>query len=270
MKTGLRWISVLLLSVLFVLCIGANAVRAEETPVLTVTYTFEGDRAEEAGYAQGKIMITPNEGAKSEGYYLLYYADDTDVLKGYDELASLNITGKTRSYTVKSGILLPEGATRIAVFESETRFLDEAPSISGAAGVAEIPASKRFTPLTPEFSFAAVSDVHMNYEAHARGAYQKWANALKFFAETGMEYIIVTGDMTGDQSGSENLVADYETYLRIIGESDFPAEKIYESIGNHGNTPDNVKIILNLYSFINSRALYEIYLLKFKSELSLN
>ena len=139
--------------------------------------------------------------------------------------------------------MLPVGATRIAVFESTARFLDETPSIADAAAVAEIPADKRLSsPGTAELSFAAVSDVHMNYEAHDRGAYQKWADALEFFAASGMEYVIVSGDMTGDDGGGEDLEADYQKYVEIINASSFPIENVYESLGNHGNTPAKLEL----------------------------
>lgn len=242
-KGSLRIFSALLLLALLVCVLGAAAVGAAEGPALSVSYTFTGLMASAPGYAQGEIAIQPGNGARTSGYYLLYYADDTDTLKAYDELASVKITGKPVTYTVKSGLMLPEGATRIAVFESAVRFLDETPSIADAAAVVEIPAEKRNTGFgTPQLSFAAVSDVHMNYEAHDRGAYQKWANALEFFAESGMEYVIVSGDMTGDDSGSEDLEADYQKYVEIINASSFPIENVYESLGNHGNTPSKLAL----------------------------
>ena len=242
-KQTTRVLSALLLLALLACMLGAAAVGAAEGSVLSVTYTFTGVMAEEPGYAQGEIAIRPGSGARSSGYYLLYYADDTDTLKAYDELGSVKITGKNVTYTVKSGLMLPVGATRIAVFESTVRFLDETPPIAEAAAVVEIPASKRLSSLgTAELSFAAVSDVHMNYEAHDRGAYQKWANALEFFSESGMEYVIVSGDMTGDDSGGEDLEADYQKYVEIINASSFPIENIYESLGNHGNTPSKLAL----------------------------
>ena len=245
-KQMLRGLSALLLLALVfcAVCMASSAaVGAAEAPTLTVTYTFTGIMRSAPGYAQGQISIHPGAGARSTGYYLLYYADDTDTLKDYDELASVKITGKTVLYTVKNGTLLPPEATRIAVFERASRFLDETPSIGEASAVVEIPAEKRLSSLgTPELSFGAVSDVHMNYEAHNRGAYQKWANALEFFSENGMEYVIVSGDMTGDDSGSENLEADYQKYVEIINASSFPIENIYESLGNHGNTPSKLAL----------------------------
>ncbi len=238
MKTILRYAGTILLSFLLVVGMGTGIVIAEKSAKLSVSYTFTGDEAEKAGFAQGEITITPGEGALSSGYYLVYYADDTDTLKGYDELASVEITGSTVTYTVKDGLMIPAGATKIAVFESETRFWDETPSIADASAVADIPASKQLTLDTPEMTFGAVSDVHMNYEGYRRGAYQKWGNALSFFAEKNMDYLIVTGDMTGDTT----LDLEYETYNNIINESNFPIENVYESIGNHGNTPSDIAL----------------------------
>lgn len=237
-KQMLRSLSVLLLLALLVCLVGAATAGAAEGNALSVTYTFTGIMAGTPGFAQGEIRIQPGDGGRSSGYYLLYYADDTETLKAYDELASVRITGKAVTYQVKSGLMLPVGATRIAVFESTSRFLDETPSVKDAAAVVEIPAEKRLSDLgAPELSFGAVSDVHMNYEAHDRGAYQKWADALEFFSASGMEYVIVSGDMTGDDGGGEDLEADYQKYVEIINASSFPIENIYESLGNHGNTP---------------------------------
>lgn len=238
MKTTLRITATFLLLAIFVCCVGTAAVSADGTSALTVTYTFTGDYAGAAGFAQGEITITPGTGARSEGYYLVYYADDTDTLRNYDELASVKITGSSCKFTVKSGTMIPVGATKIAVFESEVRFLDDTPALKDAAAVTEIPPAKRLTPGTPALKFGTVSDVHMDYEEWDRGAYEKWENALKFFKEQGMEYIIVTGDMTGD----DQLDTKYKKYLEIIDQSGFPVENIYESIGNHGNTPTAIRL----------------------------
>lgn len=203
---------------------------------LEVIYTFTGEESALAGFAQGEITITPTVSQTTSGYYLIYFADKNGPLAGYDELASVPITGETVTCTVKDGVLLPYAATRLAVFESESRFLDEPPAKADAAAIIKLPEEKRLRLTDAALSFGAISDVHMNYEPYSRGAYAKWEAALNFFAAEQMEYVFVTGDMTGDES-EKPLAEQYATYLNIARQSDFDENKIYECIGNHGNTP---------------------------------
>ncbi len=210
--------------------------ETEEKGVIDMTYTFEGVHADIPGFAQGTITLTPcDDSAALEGYYLLYFADENGLLAGYDELASLPITGETVSYTVPKAVLLPPEATALAVFESHERFLDKQPSFDKRAALLRLPTEKMWIPSAPEYTFGAVADVHMNYEAHNRGAYQKWENTLNYFAAQGMDDIVVAGDMTGDENEG-TLAAQYQIYCSIIEASDYPSNHIFECIGNHGNT----------------------------------
>ncbi len=232
MKKFYRLLSLCVILILAVFLTACN----EEQGVINMTYTFEGAHAEQAGYAEGTITITPTEDSTmSEGYYLLYFADNKGLLAGYDEFASVPITGEAVTYTVKNGTLLPPAATKLAVFESTERFLDEQPDYATRAGVIAIPKEKRLKLDDPAYTFGAISDVHMNFEFHNRGAYQKWESALNFFAAEGMDDVIVAGDMTGDEFEG-TLDAQYKTYIDIIDRSDYPLEHVLECIGNHGNT----------------------------------
>lgn len=229
------------IAIIFVFCVCAQAVNvfATDTPT-SVNITFIGDEAEKPGFMQSIISIVPGDGAALDGYYLIYYTDGSKTLDGYDELASVAVAdGSTVSVNIKDGIMIPPEAKGIAVFESKTRFADSAPDIKNAVAKATIPASKRLTLGTPEVSFGAASDVHMNYEQYDRGAYQKWANALEFFAEEGINQVIVAGDMTGDRGETPDLEAQYEKYVEIVNKSDIPLSGIYECVGNHGNTSDD-------------------------------
>ena len=51
----------------------------------TVAIEFTGDEAALPGFAQSKITVTPVEGGKASGYYLVYYTDRSSVLPDYDE-----------------------------------------------------------------------------------------------------------------------------------------------------------------------------------------
>ncbi len=219
-----------------------TATVSAETPT-AVTITFTGDEASKAGFAQSTITIIPGSNAPNEGYYLIYYTNGNETLDDYDEICSVDMTGATVTHKIKDGAMIPTEATGIAVFESNTRIADKTPSLSSAVAKAEIPAEKRISLGTPNTKFGAVSDVHMNYEAHARGAYAKWANTLSFFDKWGAEYIIVTGDATGDRGETPDLEAQYKKYNEIVSASSFPSDKIYEGIGNHGNTPEDAPLL---------------------------
>ncbi len=201
----------------------------------TVDYTFTGSEKQLAGFAEGLITITPPADGRTDGYYLLYFANDTAILPSYDEFASIAITGHTVTHQVKEATLIPPKATRLAVFESDERFVKDAPAIDTAVAFIPIPNEKRPSFGAAEASFGAIADVHMNYQAYNRGAYQKWKKALSVFAERKTDFVIVAGDMTGDASDSP-LDSQYRKYLDLIAESTYPLENIYEAIGNHGNT----------------------------------
>lgn len=222
-----------------IVLIGISFLPSEPEEVLPadldVTYTFTGDESGQAGFAEGEIAITPTVSDRTEGYYLVYFADKNGPLDGYDELTSAAITGDTVTCTVKDGTYLPYAATRLAVFESDSRFLDEPPAKEEAAAIIKLPEEKRLKLSKAESSFGAISDVHMNYQSYSRGAYEKWEAALNFFAAEKMDYVMVTGDMTGDEN-EKPLTEQYATYLDIARRSDFDETKIYEAIGNHGNT----------------------------------
>lgn len=219
-----------------------------ENPKANMSYEFKGDEKAKAGFAQGTITITPIEGAANSGYYLLYYANDMGLLQEYDELASIKITGEEVKFEVKDGLMIPEAATKIYAFESETRFLDLQPEISSAVSVVDIPVSKRLKLDTPELTFGAISDVHMNYEYYNFGAYAKWKTALNIYARQEMDYVFVTGDLTGDGETNITLEQEYQQYVKIIEESNYQGERIYEAIGNHGNTPATVPLFVEYTS----------------------
>ena len=224
-----------LLSCFTLMLLAGLLTACNERGAIDMTYTFEGTHASDAGYAEGVITVTPAVDSAKEGYYLLYFANGKGLLAGYDEFASVPITGNAVTYAVKSGTLLPPAATSIAVFESEHAFLDEQPAYTDRIGTVRIPQSKRLRLTDAAYTFGAVADVHMNFEPYDRGPYRKWENALNVFAAEKMDDVIVAGDMTGDESEG-TLAAQYTQYLRIINASDYPPDHVYEAIGNHGNT----------------------------------
>ncbi len=201
-----------------------------------MTYTFTGDEQDKAGFAQGTITVTPTTSTKTSGNYLVYYANTYGLLKEYDEVASIPITGNTVSYTVKDGAYLPPQATKLAVFECDGYFLADHPSIETAVDIIDLNPEKQLELGRLQYRFGATSDIHINFEGLGFGSEAKWKNTLAFFAEHEVDSVIITGDMTGDT----NLDYEYGYYIDAINASDIPLANVYEAIGNHGNTASTI------------------------------
>ena len=210
-------IAALALAFLLVFMISAevSTVLATETPT-TVSIKFVGDEADVAGFAQSEITVTPGDGCALSGYYVIYYTDGSKVLSDYDEVTAIKINnGETVTGSISDGKMIPHGAKGIAVFESKTYFLDGTPDIKDAVATAKIPSSKR----TPDFgklqfSFGALSDTHMNYEQHNRGAYAKLRASMDFFAKKKMDIVFISGDVVGDRGENPDLEAQYANTSR--------------------------------------------------------
>ena len=251
-----RFIALAVAIIMAVSCLPFAVFAVTEDDFYELDYLFIGDEAKVAGYAQGIITVTPNSTGAKSGYYLIYYTDGLKVLPGYDELASAKITGEPVRIEVKDGTMIPEGAKGIAVFESTTKFLDNAPDLSTAKARRIIPEHKRLTLSTPELVFGLASDVHMNYEGTnpSRGAFKKWETALKFFKQNGATYVMVSGDMTGDRSDSNSMGANftlekqYQKYSELITAAGYSKDTVFETIGNHGNINADINLYLNYTS----------------------
>ncbi len=237
-----RFTALAVCMIMIVCCFPLGLLSASAEGGFILDYTFIGDEADVAGFAQGLITVTPDSDGATSGYYLVYYTDGTNVLSNYDELASAKITGEAVRMEIKDGMMIPEGAKGIAVFESDSEFLDNAPDISSAKAKCAIPPSKQLTLSSPELVFGLASDVHVNYEYYDRGAYAKWTYALNFFNNNGAEYVFVAGDMTGDATDCNTMGSDYTLenqyikYKELVEASPYSTDNVYECIGNHGNT----------------------------------
>lgn len=238
----LRRFTALVVSIIMVVCCFPFGLLSASAEGYTLDYTFIGDEADLAGFGQGLITVTPDSSGATSGYYLVYYTDGTNVLTNYDEVAYAKITGEPVRMEIKDGAMIPQGAKGIAVFESQTKYLDNAPNISSAKAKCPIPAYKQLTLSSPEFVFGLASDVHMNYEGTGAGAYSKWANALSFFKKNNASHVVISGDMTGDASDATNLGADftlekqYQKYMELVTAAGYTKDNVIECLGNHSNT----------------------------------
>lgn len=213
-----------------------DPIKFNFTKKVQLTYEFVGDEKDKAGFAQGYIYVEPTTSTKKSGFYIVYLANEEGILDNYDEFAILDITGEKSSYYVKDGRHLPSEATMLCVFESNKRFYTSAPDITTAADIIRLPKAKRLNLGTLETTFGSTSDVHINFEDLGFGSRQKWVNALDFFESNNTEFLIITGDMTGDT----NLDTEYTYYIDAIKNTNISVDKVYEAIGNHGNTPSQL------------------------------
>lgn len=195
------------------------------------------------GCIAGTIRIEDIPDSVSAPYLLLYFADDRDLLAGYDELLSIPYSGSGSAVAqIKDGTYLPREATRLMVIPSKSAFQPSTPSLDLAVGSYRFPAGKHLVlPDAPLFTFGAVSDVHMNYESYDRGAYQKWANALQFYKQNTMDIVVIGGDLTGD----DNLESDYRKYNEILDDSRYDPDDVFECTGNHGNTKNSIRLFID-------------------------
>ena len=216
---------------------GEKTSESTSEPVYAAKMSYAFDTHAEnniRGCIAGKIRIDQIPDDVRSKYLLLYYANDNKIIGSFDELSGVVYQKNgTAEFVIGDGVFLPEVVTRVVAIPSNARFPDQTPSVKDAIASYTFPEEKRlFHDTNPELSFGAVSDVHMNYENYDRGACAKWARALRFYKDTGMNMVVIGGDLTGD----EDLQTEYAKYNEIIDDSGFDFDLIYECIGNHGNT----------------------------------
>lgn len=197
---------------------------------LSVRYDFSGYESELPGYAEGKVTISASG---KTGYCILFWADDNNILSGYEKIASIKIdSSDTIEYNMPENMAIPDGATRLAVFFADTE--NYAPQGLADAIFYEIPKSKQFESGNLEMTFASVSDVHVNYNSsdpnsdNYCGAPYKWTQALNYFAELNLDMVNISGDCTSYGGASE-----YDVYTQSIKNSKYDPSKIYMARGNH-------------------------------------
>lgn len=190
---------------------------------LQVSYTFDNEKR---GSASGTITIVGDD-LGTLGYYLLCLTDANGLMENCEPFATVKANRKTLNIAICDGTYLPAEATGFVVLESDADSL-LSPDLSHLVGAYTFPVEKRLGLSEVRMTFASVSDVHINYDGDDNDASGKWTKALNFFAEMGMEYVMVSGDMTGSATSDE-----YRRYVKAIEASNFDINRIYEERGNH-------------------------------------
>ena len=209
----------------------------------SITYTWQGAHAYDAGFAQGTIKISVD--GSSGGTYYLYWADDTAALSGFEPICKLSIANNSSgSFVMPENTAIPAKATRVLAFKSSSEPSDR--SVSVAALNYKLPIDKATYKTDDDllYRFASYSDIHITSdETGAQG--QKYpydeehlADALRTAAARDVDFIVTTGDHVtnhrNDEKGRGNphYPEEWNTYLRILADSDYD-NPIYEAIGNH-------------------------------------
>ncbi|MEE3492953.1 starch-binding protein [Ruminococcus sp.] len=209
----------------------------------TITYTWQGTHAYDAGFAQGTIKVTVD--GSSGGTYYLYWADDSAALSGFEPICKLSIANNgTGTFTMPENTAIPAKATRVLAFKSSSEPSNL--SASNAALNYKLPIDKATNKTDDDllYSFASYSDIHITSdETGAQGQKypydeQHLADALRTAAARDVDFIVTTGDHVtnhrNDEKGRGNphYPEEWNTYLHILADSDYD-NPIYEAIGNH-------------------------------------
>lgn len=176
-----------------------------------IAYIFTGNEKDRAGYAEGNVSVIPDGGIKSGAVYELYWGDEKGIFKDYYSLGKGKGQGESLTIFVGENIAIPRAATMVYATEN-----------GKTIAAAEIPEAKRYHK-TPELIFASVSDVHVNYPEGA----DFWTNALNEYQKSGVQYVIISGDLTSDGSDVQ-----YEKYRSATEQSIYKG-LIFSCIGNH-------------------------------------
>lgn len=195
-----------------------------------ITYNFTGSDKDLAGYAEGTITYTPKTG----GTYYLYWADDTKALGGYYEIAKFTLSAHaSETFSFSEQVAIPVNATKIIA--STVASSDNA-LVSSAEAVYNIPKTKIIQKDKKDYSFTALSDIHIDYQDWGSGDESYYPNsdenfkkALNLSATHNVDFIVSAGDQVNNSSGSTK---EWLTYQKIIADSNY-ANPIYEAVGNH-------------------------------------
>ncbi len=244
MKSILKRVLVVTLSLsLLIASVAVASVLVQGDSATTIAYEFTGADAALAGYAEGTVTITPGTSSRSSGYYTLYWANDTEILPDYRYVAQANITGSAVKVAMEYKRAIPEGATKLAVFETPSDTVTNT-SLDNAAAVFEIPADKKFA-ATKRYDFAMASDAHIGCSntytsmcseyyssvVQPAGFYNNaeynLSKAMAYYAASDAEFMVFSGDMA--DSGQ---TAQYQSFYNIYDKSGFKGE-FYAVNGNH-------------------------------------
>lgn len=215
--------------------IGAKAATTKKAINATIAYTFQGNDAKTAGFAQGTITVK----SKTGGNYYLYWANNTGALTGYYHIAQLKVAkGGSKSFTFKEQTAIPADATKVIAIKSNTE--PKVKTVAKAEAVYNIPTNKQLGPKSKDalYTFSSYSDIHIDEEKWGSTpgywweySERHWAQALEYSAGKKVDFIVSSGDQVTNAK-LENLDKEWKVYQSILANSSY-VNPIYECGGNH-------------------------------------
>lgn len=188
-----------------------------------IEYTFFGDEAQKAGYAEGTVTLN-----MPDGTYYLYWANDKMALKGYYEIAEIEVKNGKGEFSFSDHNAIPVGATKlIATKDKKTT------DVKSAAAVYDIPKSKllKYTEDDANYTFMNYSDIHIDQASsvYYRHSELHWEKALETAVRRKADFIVTAGD---NITNAEGPAKEFDKYQQILADSPY-TNPIYEASGNH-------------------------------------
>jgi len=221
----------LVMAMLFSMCIvGFTGVSAAG---LDLNYEFA---YKNAGYAEGRLSLSGTSGT-----YILYWSNDTGALEGYAGIAQIEVSSSKKYFNMPANTAIPAGATKVIAVEA-----GKEATVANASAVFDIPADKQFKGGTKQYSFEALSDIHIQADdSYWYLSKPHFANALEVAAKRNVDFMTICGDMVNGYS-YDGLKKEYPQYLELIAKSNYN-NPIYETNGNHEMKGGSATQNLDLY-----------------------
>lgn len=229
----------LVIAMLFSMCIVGFVSASAAGLELNYEFAYQN-----AGYAEGRLSLSGTSGT-----YILYWSDDTSALKGYSGIAQITVASTKKYFNMPANTAIPAGATKVIAVES-----GKEATVANASAVFDIPADKQFNGGVKQYTFEALSDIHIQVDnSYWTLSKTHFANALEVAAKRDVDFMTISGDMVNGYSLS-NLKAEYPQYLELIAKSNYN-NPIYETNGNHemkgGSNAENLALYKQ-YTGLNS------------------
>ena len=219
------------------------AVEGDNQPMAPATVEYVLDKPG-SGLANGKVTVTLNEADHASSDVIMYWADDDGPLSDYTSLAKFKISGETTEFKMYENTIIPEGATRLLVYTTNTY------GTSSQYTEVKLPEGSnfKFSNEKPITEFEMVSDVHItdrsmgetdiNYKNN-----QHFKQMLEDVQKNSPDSkaIIINGDIadTGKESEYKNM---QKIYSQVSGLPD-----IYMAVGNHDLSANDYKTQAELF-----------------------
>ncbi|MCH5299341.1 MAG: metallophosphoesterase [Ruminococcus sp.] len=188
-----------------------------------IEYSFVGDEAQKAGYAEGKITLN-----MPDGTYYLYWADDKKALDGYYEIAEVEVKSGKGEFSFSDHNAIPVGATKLIAVKNKNTT-----DVKSAEAVYDIPKSKilKYTADDANYTFMNYSDIHIDQASSVfyRHSELHWEKALETAAKRKADFIVTAGD---NITNAEGPAKEFDKYQQILADSLY-TNPIYEGSGNH-------------------------------------